>query len=175
MIIEFNGKKPQISPGAFIAPTATIIGDVTIEEGASIWFGAVLRGDFGRIVIGKNTSVQDNVVIHVLPSGETTVGNEVTVAHGAILHNCTIKNKAVIGMNVVVLDFAEVGEYAMIAAGSVLTDKTQVPDKHLAAGIPARVKKEITGTSLWWIDQSAQSYQSLSQQYLAEEIDKEEI
>ncbi len=174
MFIEFNGKKPHVEPNVFIAPNATLIGDVTVKEGASIWFGAVLRGDFGRIVVGRNSSVQDNVVVHVLPNGETIIGDNVTVAHGAVLHNCTVKNNAVIGMNVTVLDFAEIGEYAMIAAGSTVTDKTIVPDRHLAAGTPAQVKKEIAGTSFWWIDQSSESYRALAQKYLEEQNIKRE-
>lgn len=168
MFIEFNGKKPRVARGAYISPTAVLIGDVTVEEGASIWFGAVLRGDFGRIVVGKNSSVQDNCVVHLLPNSETIIGEEVTVAHGAILHNCTVKKGAVIGMNATILDFAEIGEYAMIAAGSVVVDKTIVPDRHLAAGTPAVVKKKIDGTSLWWIEQSAKSYRALAQKYITE-------
>ncbi len=169
--MEFNGKRPQIASNAFVAPTATIIGDVTVGEGASIWFGAVLRGDFGRIEVGKNTSVQDNVVVHVLPESETVIGENVTIAHGAVIHNCTIQNKAVIGMNVVVLDFADVGEQAMVAAGSVIPDKFKLPARHLAAGVPAQIKKEIDGNSLWWIDLSSQSYQELARKYLQEQND----
>ncbi len=168
MLIEFNGKIPKIGEGVFIAPTATLIGDVTVEEGASIWFGAVLRGDFGRIVVGKNTSVQDNVVVHVNINGETIIGDAVTVAHGAILHNCIVKKSAIIGMNVTVLDFAQIGEYAMIAAGSVVTDKTIIPDRHLAAGTPAVVKKKIEGNSLWWVEQSSEAYRALARKYLEE-------
>ncbi len=126
------------------------------------------QGDFGRIVVGKNSSVQDNCVIHLLPDGETVIGDEVTVAHGAILHNCTVKKGAVIGMNATILDFSEIGEYAMVAAGSVVTDKTIVPARHLAAGAPAVIKKEIDGNSLWWIDQSAKAYQVLAQKYIRE-------
>ena len=112
--------------------------------------------------------MQDNCVVHLLPNGETIIGEEVTVAHGAILHNCTVKKGAVIGMNATILDFAEIGEYAMIAAGSVVVDKTIVPDRHLAAGTPAVVKKKIDGTSLWWIEQSAKSYQALARKYITE-------
>lgn len=166
MLMEFNGKKPCIGKDVFIAPTATLIGDVTVEDGASIWFGAVLRGDFGRIVVGRNTSVQDNVVIHINLNGETTIGEGVTVAHGAVLHNCTVKNGALIGMNVTVLDDAEIGEYAMIAAGSVVTDKTVIPPRHLAAGTPAKVKKEVEGSSLWWIEESSRAYRALADRYL---------
>lgn len=166
MFVEFNGKKPQVAEGAFIAPTATLIGDVVIEEGASIWFGAVLRADFGRITIGKGTSVQDNSVVHVLPGGETSIGEDVTVGHGVVVHNCKVGNGSIIGMNVVLLDFCEIGEQAMIAAGSVVTDGSKIPPRHLAAGAPAKVKKEIDGNSLWWVQQSPSSYKELARQYM---------
>lgn len=170
MLIEFNGKKPQVSDKAFVAPNATLIGDVVVEEGASIWFGAQLRADFGRIVVGARSSVQDNVVVHMLPGGATIIGEGVTVAHGAVLHNCTLKNGCVIGMNAVILDNAEIGAQAMIAAGSVVTKGTKIPDRHLAAGTPASPKKELSGDALWWVEQSSAAYTKLADMYLQEKI-----
>ena len=170
MLIEFEGKKPQVAEGAFIAPTATLIGDVIVEEGASIWFGAVLRGDFGRIIIKKGSSVQDNTVLHVIPDCETVVGENATVAHGAVLHGCTIEKGAIVGMNSVIQDFAVIGEESMVAAGSVVPANMQVPKRHLVAGVPAEVKKEITGSSLMWVSQSAPMYQELSRKYLDQGI-----
>lgn len=170
MLIEFEGKKPQVAEGAFIAPTATLIGDVIVEEGASIWFGAVLRGDFGRIIIKKGSSVQDNTVLHVIPDCETVVGENVTVAHGAVLHGCTIEKGAIVGMNSVIQDFAVIGEESMVAAGSVVPANMQVPKRHLVAGVPAEVKKEITGSSLMWVSQSAPMYQELARKYLDQGI-----
>lgn len=165
-ILEYDGKKPQIGPEVFIAPGAAIIGDVVIGEGASIWFGAVIRGDFGRIHIGRGSSVQDNTVIHVTLGNETVLGEEVTVGHGAILHGCRIGRGAIIGMRSVLQDFCEIGEEAMIAAGSVVTNEMIVPARHLAAGVPAKVKKEISGRSLAWVASSAQSYRELARSYL---------
>lgn len=170
MIIEYAGKKPQIGANVFIAPNATLIGDVIVGEGASIWFGAVLRGDFGRIIIGNGSSIQDNVTVHVMPDCETVVGDNVTVAHGTVLHGCLIQQGAIIGMNSVLQDFCEIGEQAMIAAGSVVTDNTKIPARHLAAGTPATVKKEIDGTSLMWVAASAASYRELAQSYLKQGI-----
>ena len=170
MLIEFEGKKPQVAEGAFIAPTATLIGDVIVEEGASIWFGAVLRGDFGRIFVKKGSSVQDNTVLHVIPDCETVVGENATVAHGAVLHGCTIEKGAIVGMNSVIQDFAVIGEESMVAAGSVVPANMQVPKRHLVAGVPAEVKKEITGSSLMWVSQSAPMYQELSRKYLDQGI-----
>ena len=166
MIIEFEGKKPQIAEDAFIAPTATLIGDVIVEAGASIWFGAVLRGDFGRIIVRKGSSIQDNVVVHVIPECETVIGENATVAHGAILHGCTIEKGAIVGMGSIVQDFCVIGEEAMIAAGSVVPTNMKVPPRHLAAGVPAQVKKEIAGASLMWVMQSAPMYQELARKYL---------
>ncbi|MFY9257478.1 MAG: gamma carbonic anhydrase family protein [Dethiobacteria bacterium] len=170
IILEYNGKRPQIASDVFIAPGAALIGDVIIEEGASIWFGAVLRGDFGRIHIGRGSSIQDNTVVHVMPDCETVVGEDVTVAHGAVLHGCKIARGAIIGMNAVLQDFCEIGEEAMIAAGSVVTDRMIIPARHLAAGIPAQVKKEIAGSSLMWVTSSAPSYRELARSYLRQGI-----
>ncbi len=166
IILEYNGKSPQIGKDVFIAPGAAIIGDVTIGDGASIWFGAVIRGDFGRINIGRGSSIQDNVVVHVMPDCETIIGENVTVAHGSVLHGCRIGRGAVVGMRSVVQDFSEIGEEAMIAAGSVITNRMVVPPRHLAAGVPAKVKKEVSGASLMWVSGSSSSYKELAQSYL---------
>jgi len=172
LFIEYNGKKPKVSEKALVAPNATLIGDVTVEEGASIWFGAQLRADFGPITVGARSSIQDNVVVHMLPGGQTVIEEGVTVAHGAVLHNCTLKKGSIIGMNAVILDNAVIGEQAMIAAGSVVTDGTEIPARHLATGTPAKPKKELSGNSLWWVDQSANAYVNLADSYLKEGIGK---
>jgi len=166
LIIEFNGKKPRVAPGAFIAPTALLIGDIVVEEGASIWFGAVLRGDLSQIVVGKESNVQDNVVIHTMAVNNTIIGQKVTIAHGAILHGCTVGDGAIVGMNAVLLDFCQIGEQAMIAAGSIVKERSIIPARHLAAGIPAEIKKPIEGNSLAWVERSAASYRQLTNIYL---------
>lgn len=170
MLIEYNGKKPKVSEKAFVAPDATLIGDVEVAEGASIWFGARLRGDIGKITVGARTSVQDNVVVHVFAGGKTAIGEDVTVAHGAVLHNCIVEKGAVIGMNAVILDNAVIGEQAIIAAGSVVAEGTQIPPRSLAAGAPAQVKKELSGKSLLWVELSAQAYVELAKNYLRQGI-----
>lgn len=172
-LIEYQGKKPVVAEGVFIAPGAFLIGDVTVEEGSSIWFGAVLRGDFGKIIVGKNTSIQDNVVMHGLPGGETRVGSNVTVAHGAVLHNCRVEDGAVIGMNAVLLDNSVVGEQAMVAAGSVVSAGANMPARHLVAGVPAAPKKEISGEALNWVKQSAAAYTYLARSYTEAGISSE--
>ena len=168
-ILPFAGIHPRIHPTAWIAQTATIIGNVTIGAEASIWYGAVIRGDDPEreIVIGARTSIQDNCVVHVSEQGATLIGEEVTVGHGAVLESCTIGRRALIGMNAVVLQRANVGEEALIAAGAVVTGGAEIPARHLAAGSPAKVKKELAGESLHWIQIGAGHYVELSRSYRA--------
>jgi len=172
MIIEYNGKKPRISDKAFVAPNATIIGDVEVADNASIWFGAQVRGDLGKITVGSGSSIQDNAVVHADAGKQTVIEEDVTVGHAAVLHSCTVKRGAVIGIKSVILDDAVVGEQAMVAAGSVVTSGTHIPSRHLAAGIPARVKKELEGQSLWWVEQSPGDYAELTRNYLRQGLGK---
>lgn len=176
LILPYAGIHPRIHPTAFVAPNATVIGNVVVEAEASIWFGAVLRGDEPEheIRIGARTSVQDNVVVHVSRRGATVIGPEVTVGHGAVLESCTIGRGALIGMNATVLQGAAVGEEALIAAGAVVGDGAEVPARALAAGTPARVKKTLEGESLRWIQTSAAHYVELSRSYLREGVGRVE-
>lgn len=168
MIIEYKGKRPKISPSAFIAPTAVLIGDVTVGDEASIWWGAVLRSDQNAnpILVGDRTSVQDNCVIH---SGEapTIIEADCTIGHGAIMEGPLVKRGAIIGMNVTLLENVEIGEEALIAAGSVVVPHTKIPPRVLAAGSPAKVKKELTGEALHWIKMGSSTYITLCQSYLS--------
>ena len=165
MEIEWQGKRPVVADTAFIAPTAVLVGDVTIEVGASVWFGAVLRGDFGAIVVRRGANEQDNVVVHVDADHPTTVGEDATIGHGAVLEACTIERGAVVGMNAVVMNGATVGEEAMVAAGAIVPEGMQIPPRHLAAGVPATVKKELSGRSLEWVGMAARDYQELAKKY----------
>jgi carbonic anhydrase/acetyltransferase-like protein (isoleucine patch superfamily) len=169
-ILEFGGIAPRIDPTAWVAPTAAIIGNVVIEAGASIWFGAVLRGDDPEreIRIGARSSIQDNCVIHVSEQGPTLIGEEVTVGHGAVLESCTIGRGALIGMNAVVLQRAIVGEEALVAAGAVVGNGAEIPPRRLAAGTPAVVKKELAADALRWIAEGAAHYVELGRAYRAE-------
>ncbi len=171
-ILSFRGVHPRIHPSAFVAPTATIIGNVVVEEEASIWFGAVLRGDDPEheIRVGARSSVQDNCVVHVSAQGPTLIGPEVTVGHGAVMESCTIGRGALIGMNAVLLQRSVVGEQALIAAGAVVGSGAEIPPRHLAAGAPARVKKQLQGESLGWIQNSATHYVELAREYLEQGI-----
>ena len=140
MIYELNGKRPFIAKTAYIAPTAVVIGDVTIGAEASVWFGAVIRGDEGKIEIGPRTSVQDNVVIHVNSRANTIVEADVTIGHGVVFEGCHIGAGSLIGMNATILSGAKIGEGSLVAAGSVVSEGMVVPPESLVVGIPAKVK-----------------------------------
>jgi carbonic anhydrase/acetyltransferase-like protein (isoleucine patch superfamily) len=172
VVLPFAGIHPRIHPTAFVAPTAVIIGNVTVEAEASVWFGAVIRGDEPEheIRVGARTSVQDNVVLHVSRQGPTIIGPDVTLGHGAILESCVVGARALIGMNAVVLQRAVVGEEALVAAGAVVGQGAEIPPRSMAAGTPARVKKTLEGESLRWITTSAAHYVELSRAYLAQGI-----
>ena len=133
---------PKVHPSAYIAPTAVIVGDVTIEEGVSVWDGAVLRGDVSYIVVGKNSNIQDNVVVHVSHDMPTIIGENVTVGHLAMVHAATIEDNVIIGIHAVVLDGAEIGEGSVIGAGAVVTPHTKIPPNSLVLGIPGKVVRQ---------------------------------
>jgi carbonic anhydrase/acetyltransferase-like protein (isoleucine patch superfamily) len=164
-LLELDGRRPRVAADAWLAPTATLIGDVEIADGASVWFGAVLRGDFGSIRVGRGTCVQDNAVVHCAAELPTLVGQNVTVGHMAMLEGCVIEDGALIGMGAIVLQRARVGAGAMIAAGSVVTEGGEVPPGTLGAGVPVRVRKELGGSSADWVQRAAREYQSLMQRY----------
>jgi carbonic anhydrase/acetyltransferase-like protein (isoleucine patch superfamily) len=174
MLIEFEGKSPKIGTDVFIAPTAVLIGDVTVGDNTSIWFSAVIRGDFGPIAIGAGCSIQDNVTIHVFDDSPTIIHDNVTVGHGSVLEGCTIGQGAVVGMNATVLPFAVVGEQVMIAAGSVIPERMVIPDRVLVAGVPAEVKKELSGTALNWIGRASADYQRLQARYRVQGVGSRE-
>jgi carbonic anhydrase/acetyltransferase-like protein (isoleucine patch superfamily) len=168
MFLEHRGKRPNVHPTAFVAPTATLIGDVEVGEESSIWFGTVLRGDNGPIRVGARTSVQDNAVVHVSEGCSTVIGDDVTIGHAAVMEDCTIGNHALIGSNAIVLNGASVGEGTLVAAGSVVAANDRIPDRVVAAGAPAKVKKRLEGDAAHWIEIGAQKYVALSRAYLAE-------
>lgn len=138
-----TGIEPQIHEAAFVAPTAVIIGDVIIEEGANIWFGVVARGDWGTISIGKNTSVQENVVIHVTVKESVIIGSDCIIGHSATIHGpCEIGNDCLIGIGANILHNSKLGEGSLLAAGAVLVNK-EIPPYSMVVGIPAEIKKQL--------------------------------
>ena len=168
-ILSFEGLTPRIDPTAWIAPTAVVIGNVVVEAHASVWYGAVIRGDepAHEIRVGARTSVQDNCVIHVSARGPKLIGPEVTVGHGAVLESCTIGRGALIGMNAVVLQRAVVGEDAIVAAGAVVMEGADIPARHLAAGAPARVKKEMDPEAIALMSHNVEHYVELAPRHRA--------
>jgi carbonic anhydrase/acetyltransferase-like protein (isoleucine patch superfamily) len=167
-LFSFEGKHPSVHPSAFIAPTAVIIGDVTIEERASVWYNAVVRSDFGPIVIRAGANVQDCAVIHVTARDPAEVGAGATVGHLCVVHGATLGEECLVGNGATVLDGARIGARAMVAAGALVTPGTHVPDGMLAIGTPARVKGPLAGTPAEvWVRVNPAVYQALAQRHKA--------
>lgn len=164
-IISFDGRTPQIDPTAWIAPTATLIGDVRIGPGASVWFGVVLRGDRDRIELGAGSNLQDNVVVHADPGVPTIVGDNVGVGHLAILHGTRIGANSLIGMGAKLLNGSVVGAGGFVAAGALVLEGQQVPAGHLAAGVPAKDRGPMNDELAERVRRNALNYQELSASY----------
>ena len=165
-LYPFQGILPTVHPTCFLAAGSRVIGDVVLEENVSVWFNVVIRGDVERIRIGKNTNIQDNVVIHVTHfKNPTRVGENVTVGHSAVLHGCTVQDGALIGMNAVVLDRAVIGKGALVAAGAVVTPGTHIPDGMLAAGIPAKAVRPLKDGERRMVEEGSGNYMMYVQHY----------
>jgi carbonic anhydrase/acetyltransferase-like protein (isoleucine patch superfamily) len=160
LILPFDGVTPQIADGVFIAPNATVIGRVELAAGVNVWYGAVLRGDIGRIVVGPRTSVQDNVVIHVNTRHDTVVEGDVIIGHGVVLEGCHIGAGTLLGMNATILSGATVGAGAIIAAGAVVREGDEIPPGMLAAGVPARVKGAVNAAHRRRMAEGVAKYQT---------------
>jgi carbonic anhydrase/acetyltransferase-like protein (isoleucine patch superfamily) len=165
-LYSFEGKSPRIHPSAFIAPTATIVGDVTVEENASVWYNAVVRADFSPIVIRRGANIQDCAVIHVTPVNGVEVGPGATVAHLCLIHGADIGEEALVGNSSTVLDGARIGARAMIAAGALVTPGTEIPEGMLAMGAPCKVRGPLEGTpAARWVEVNPTAYQALAQRH----------
>lgn len=174
MIMAFQGVNPKIAKNVFIAPSADIIGDVSIGEGSSVWFGAVIRGDVNQIRIGKNTSIQDRSVVHVThytredksDGFATFVGDNVTVGHSVTLHGCTIEDACLIGMGSIILDGVIIGKESIVAAGSLVTKNKSFPPRSMIMGNPAKVVRSLTNEEVASLYKSAVNYVKFMGQYL---------
>jgi carbonic anhydrase/acetyltransferase-like protein (isoleucine patch superfamily) len=167
-LFEFEGKRPQVHPTAFIAPTATLVGDVIVEAEASVWYGVVVRADFAPVVIRAGANVQDGSVIHGPPEVVTEIGPGATVAHLCVVHGAVLGEECLVANGATVLDGARIGVRSMIAAGAVVKPGDVIPDGVLAAGVPATVKGPIEGTpSAFWVAANPPTYRALAQRHLA--------
>jgi carbonic anhydrase/acetyltransferase-like protein (isoleucine patch superfamily) len=165
---ELGGRRPKVHPDAYIAPTAVLIGDVNIAAGASVWFGAVLRADEAPISVGEGANIQDNVVIHCAKNLPTIIEPDATVGHSAQLEGCVVEQGALVGMGATMLQRSRLGKGSMLAAGAVLQEGTHIPPGQMAAGVPARIKKPLDGSSERWVGTSAQHYRDRAIRYRAE-------
>jgi carbonic anhydrase/acetyltransferase-like protein (isoleucine patch superfamily) len=164
-LFSFEDRSPTISPSAWIAPTATIIGDVTVEAEASIWYGVVLRADFGPIIVRRGANVQDGSVLHGGADPVTEVGEGATVGHLCVVHGAVIGAEALIGNGATVLDGVTVGKRALVAAGCTVPPGMMIPDDMLAVGVPARIVGEVTGGAKRWVQTNPQVYRDLAKRH----------
>jgi carbonic anhydrase/acetyltransferase-like protein (isoleucine patch superfamily) len=166
-ITAFNSIHPRIHDTAFVADSATVIGDVHIGEESSVWFGSIVRGDVNYIRIGSRTNIQDATVIHVTTDTHPTVlEDEITVGHRVTLHGCHVESTCLIGIGAILLDGVRIGRESLIAAGSLLTPNTIIPPRSLVMGSPAKVKRPLTDEEVAGLHRSWQNYVGLSREYL---------
>lgn len=159
MIIALNGITPIVADSAWVAPTATLVGKVQIHEGASVWYGAVLRGDNEPIVIGPRSNVQDNCVFHVDKGIGVTLGEGVSVGHNATVHGATVGNHVLIGMGATVMNKVVIGDECLIAAGALVTEGMEIPPRSLVAGVPAKIRRELSDDEVQSLHRNAVTYE----------------
>jgi carbonic anhydrase/acetyltransferase-like protein (isoleucine patch superfamily) len=166
-MFAFEDREPRVSPGAWIAPTATLVGDVLVEADASVWYGAVLRADFGPIIIRRGANVQDGSVLHGGTDPVTEVGEGATIGHLCVVHGAIIHAEALVGNGATVLDGAVVGRRALVAAGCTVPPGMAIPEGMLAIGVPARIAGEITGGAKQWVETNPETYRQLARRHAA--------
>ncbi len=166
-LFAFEGHEPSVSPTAWIAPTATLVGDVTVEDEASIWYGAVLRADFGPIVVRRGANVQDGSVLHGGMDPVTEVGEGATIGHLCVVHGAVIQAEALIGNGATVLDGAVIGSRSLVAAGATVPPGMKIPEGVLAVGVPARVTGPLQGMARQWVQTNPEVYRDLARRYAA--------
>ena len=163
MLIEFDGKTPQISPKALMAENVTATGSVTVEDEASLWYGAVLRADQAAITVGRRSNIQDNAVLHVSQGFPVTIGRDVSIGHGAIVHGATVEDECIIGMGAILLNGCVIGKGSRVAAGALVTQGKIIPPGSLVMGSPGKVVRPLTADELGNGLDSAESYLRLAQ------------
>lgn len=162
VIAAWDGASPQIAPDAFVAPNATVIGDVQVGERAGVFYGTVVRADRSPVRLGSGSNLQDNCTVHSDPEFPCTIGSGVSVGHAAVLHGCTVEDNVLIGMSATVLNGAVVGAGSLVAAGAVVLEGTVIPPGSLVAGVPAKVRRELTDQEQQKVTENAATYLELS-------------
>ena len=162
-VITVYGKTPDVGSAAFVAPNATLAGDVVLAAGSSVWYGAVVRGDTGAIRIGKNSNIQDNAVLHTGPGLDVTVGRGTSVGHGAVVHGCTVGDGCLIGMHATILNGAVIGDGCLIAAGALVPENMQVPAGSLVIGVPGKVVRPVSAAQAAAIKANEEEYLQLAE------------
>lgn len=166
-LFSFEGREPTVSPSAWIAPTATLVGDVRVEAEASIWYGAVLRADFGPIIVRRGANVQDGSVLHSGADPVTEIGPGVTIGHLCVVHGALVQEEALVGNGSMVLDGVVVGRRALVAAGATVPPGMKIPDGMLAVGVPARIVGPVTGGAQRWVESNPEAYRELARRHAA--------
>ncbi len=166
-LFSFEGRSPQVHPEAWVAPTATLVGDVVVEAGASIWYGVVLRADFGRIVVRAGANVQDNSVLHGGSDPETEIGPGATVGHLCVVHGAVIGAEALVGNGATVQDGARIGRRALVGAHSLVPPGMEIADGVMALGAPATVRGPLSAGGRFWVDNNPSTYQELARRHAA--------
>lgn len=166
-VYELNGKKPEIHESAFVDELASVIGDVVIEEKASVWPSAVLRGDIEQIYIGSHSNVQDNVSIHTSHGMPTIIGEYVTIGHNAVVHGAKIGDYTIIGMGAVILDGAKIGKHVIVGAGALVPPGKEIPDYSLVVGVPGKVVRQLSDQEIEMTKKNAEIYVELAEMHLA--------
>ncbi|MBC7272704.1 MAG: gamma carbonic anhydrase family protein [Streptomyces sp.] len=168
MIKGIGGREPKVDEGVFVAPTASVIGDVTLRAGASVWYGAVLRGDVERISVGASSNVQDNCTLHADPGFPVTVGERVSIGHNAVVHGATVEDDCLIGMGATVLNGAVIGAGSLVAAQALVPQGMVVPPGSLVAGVPAKVRRELTEEEKAGVSLNGTMYAALAETHREE-------
>lgn len=161
LIMPVAGRSPQLHDDSWVAPTGTVLGQVSLAEGASVWYGAVLRAEFEVIEIGAGTNLQDNVTVHVDPGFPARIGAGVSVGHNAVLHGCTVDDGSLVGMGAVVLNGATIGAGSLIAAGAVIGQGAVIPPRSMVAGVPGKVRRELSDDEVAGLRVNATVYREL--------------
>lgn len=167
-VFSYNSVAPKIDESVFLAPNATVVGDVEIGEGSSIWFNTVIRGDFQKITIGKNVNVQDNATVHVMTNISTTIGNDVSIGHNAIIHAHKVGNNCLIGMGSIILGYTEIGDNVVIGAGTMITQHKKIPNNSLVFGNPAQIVRSLRDDEIEALHDSAINYREVAKKYKTE-------